>query len=202
MRPLYFISSGFHLATPAYDDTGEPHIVLTPIVYFIPSPYDTDDEGDLSYTYEQPMPQGGWDTIEHPEQQLIRRPDGWYVTPEGLIGSEAAAIERFAKPTKRPAPQRWPKQALLAPPWRRPRWPHLLRRLTSMSPTCRQRCSLQGRAVTGRASSVGAATYIMGRVAAKISLDAVNMARPMKAAPGFYRGTQGRHKFHLAGARV
>jgi hypothetical protein len=94
MRPLYFISSGFHLATPSYDDAGDAHIVLTPIVYFTPQ-YDTDDEDDPSYTYEQPMPQGGWDTIEHPEQQLIRRPDGWYITPNGLIGSEAAALERF-----------------------------------------------------------------------------------------------------------
>ena len=68
MRPLYFISSGFHLATPAYDDTGQAHIVLTPIVYFTPL-YDTDDEDDPSHTYEQPMPQGGWENIEHPEHQ-------------------------------------------------------------------------------------------------------------------------------------
>ena len=114
MRPLYFISSGFHLATPAYDDTGEPHIVLTPIVYFTPQ-YDTDDEDDLSYTYEQPMPQGGWKTIEHPEQQLIRRPDGWYITPEGLIGSEEAALERFRnrRPVQRLRPCRYQADLLL-----------------------------------------------------------------------------------------
>ena len=94
MRPLYFTSTGFCLASPSYDDTGEAHIVLTPIVGWVPD-YDTEDENDLTHTLVQPMLQGGWDVIEHPEQQVIRRPDGWFIDPQGLIGSEAAVLDRF-----------------------------------------------------------------------------------------------------------
>jgi hypothetical protein len=99
MRVLFFTSSGFSLATPAYDDdTGDVHIVLTPIVGFIPSPYDNDDLDDRTHTFVKPMLQ---DAVEHPEQQVVRRPDGWFIDPQGLIGSEAAVLERFRKADRR-----------------------------------------------------------------------------------------------------
>ena len=103
MRPLYFISSGFQLATPAYDDAGEAHVVLTPIVYFSPD-YESNDEEDRSYTMVQPMPQGGWDAIEHPERQAIRRPDGLFIDPRGYCGNEDAVLDLFrnGRPVQRP----------------------------------------------------------------------------------------------------
>lgn len=109
MRPLYFISTGFQLATPAYDDAGEPHIVLTSIVYFTPS-YDTEDENDLSHTLVQSMPQGGWAAIEHPECQLVQRPDKLFISPEGLAGNETAAINYFREFREGQHRQRHPVQ--------------------------------------------------------------------------------------------
>ena len=85
---------------PAYDDADEAYLFITPIVGFTPH-YDNEDEDDLTHTLVQPMPLGGWDAIEHPEQQVIRRPDGWFIDPQGLIGSEAATLERFRTADRR-----------------------------------------------------------------------------------------------------
>lgn len=95
-RPLYFPVSNFQVATPGFDDAGEVHRVLSPIIAL--TPLYNDDETD-QFDFVQPWV-AGWNGEEHPDQ-LIKRPNSMFVDKYGRVGDEQAALRLFQNSDRR-----------------------------------------------------------------------------------------------------